>query len=74
MCPTANWKCRAVSTLAEHPLPRLVRNGVRCTISTDSRTVAATTLTEEFNRMSQIGMTDEELRACNETAYTAKFG
>jgi len=74
MCPTANWKCKAVSTLAEHPLPRLVRNGVRCTISTDSRTVADTTLTEEFDRMSQIGMTDEELRACNETAYTAKFG
>jgi adenosine deaminase len=74
MCPTANWKCKAVQTLSEHPLPRLVRGGVRCTISTDSRTVADTTLSREFELMSQVGMTDEELRRCNETAYAAKFG
>jgi adenosine deaminase len=74
MCPTANWKCKAVRTLAEHPLPRLVREGVRCTISTDSRTVADTTLTDEFELMSGVGMTDDELRACNETAYAARFG
>lgn len=74
MCPTSNWKCKAVASLAEHPLPRLVRAGVRCTISTDSRTVAATTLSREFELMSGIGMTDEELRRCNETAYAARFG
>lgn len=74
LCPTANWKCKAVGTIAEHPLPRLVRAGVRCTISTDSRTVADTTLSHEFALMAGIGMTDEELRACNETAYAAKFG
>jgi adenosine deaminase len=74
MCPTANWKCKAVSTLAEHPLPRLLRAGVRCTISTDSRTVAATTLSREFELAAHMGMTDAELRACNETAYAAKFG
>jgi adenosine deaminase len=74
MCPTANWKCKAVSSLAEHPLPRLVREGVRCTISTDSRTVADTTLSREFELMSGLGMTDEELRLCNQTAYEAKFG
>jgi adenosine deaminase len=74
MCPTANWKCKAVRSMSEHPLPRLVRDGVRCTISTDSRTVADTTLSREFELMSGIGMTDDELRRCNETAYAAKFG
>ena len=74
VCPTANYKCKAVPALADHPLPRLVRSGVRCTISTDSRTVADTTLTREFELMSEAGMTDEELRGCNETAYAAKFG
>jgi adenosine deaminase len=74
VCPTANWKCKAVRSMAEHPLPGLVRGGVRCTISTDSRTVAATTLSREFELMSRIGMTDEELRRCNATAYEAKFG
>ena len=74
MCPTANWKCKAVPRLADHPLPRLVRAGVRCTISTDSRTVADTTLSHEFELASAMGMTDDELQRCNATAYEAKFG
>ena len=74
LCPTANWKCKAVPTLAEHPLPRLVRAGVRCTISTDSRTVAGTTLSHEFELAAGMGMSDDELRRCNETAYQAAFG
>ncbi|TME51882.1 MAG: adenosine deaminase, partial [Chloroflexi bacterium] len=53
--------------------PRLLRAGVRCTISTDSRTVADTTLSHEFELMSQLGMTDEELQRCNETAYDSRF-
>jgi len=73
LCPTANWKCKAVAGLAEHPLPRLVRAGVRCTISTDSRTVADTTLSREFELAAGMGMTEDELRQCNETAYTARF-
>jgi adenosine deaminase len=74
LCPTANWKCKAVLSLAEHPLPRLVRAGVRCTISTDSRTVADTTLSREFELASAMGMSDEELLRCNAVAYEAKFG
>jgi adenosine deaminase len=74
LCPTANWKCKAVPSLAEHPLPRLVRAGVRCTISTDSRTVADTTLSHEFELASAMGMNDEELQRCNATAYEARFG
>src|SRR5439155_7069861 len=26
VCPTANWRCRAVARLEDHPLPRLVRD------------------------------------------------
>jgi adenosine deaminase len=74
LCPTANWKCKAVPTLAQHPLPALVRAGVRCTISTDSRTVADTTLSHEFELASAMGLSDEELRRCNELAYEVKFG
>jgi adenosine deaminase len=73
MCPTANWKCKAVQRLEVHPLPGLVRAGVRCTISTDSRTVADTTLTHELELMSVQGMSDEELQGCNRTAHEAKF-
>jgi adenosine deaminase len=74
LCPTANWRCKAVARLEEHPLPRLVRAGVRCTVSTDSRTVAGTTLTREYELASTLmGMTEAELRACNETAHAARF-
>lgn len=74
LCPTANWKCKAVASLAEHPLPALVRGGVRCTISTDSRTVADTSLSHEFELAAEMGLSNEELRRCNETAYEARFG
>ena len=59
---------------SDHPLPRLVRAGVRCTISTDSRTVAATTLTRELSLAATVmGMSDAELRACDQTARAARF-
>jgi adenosine deaminase len=74
LCPTANWRCKAIPSLAEHPLPGLVRAGVRCTISTDSRTVADTTLSREFELASGMGLSDEELQRCNQVAYEAKFG
>jgi adenosine deaminase len=74
LCPTANVKVKAVPSLAEHPLPRLVRAGVRCTISTDSRTVADTTLSREFELASAMGMSDVELKQCNQVAYEAAFG
>jgi adenosine deaminase len=74
LCPTANWKCKAVPSLAAHPLPKLVRAGVRCTISTDSRTVADTTLSHEFELASAMGLSDEELTRCNQVAYEARFG
>jgi adenosine deaminase len=72
--PDRQLEVQGVQPIAEHPLPRLVRAGVRCTISTDSRTVADPTLTREYELMAGIGMTDEELQTCNQTAYAAAFG
>jgi adenosine deaminase len=74
LCPTANWKCKAVASLSEHPLPGLVRAGVRCTISTDSRTVAGTTLSREFELAAQMGLSEGELQKINQTAYAVRFG
>ena len=75
LCPTANWKCKAVPRLEDHPLPRLLRSGVRCTLSTDSPTVAGVTLSGEFRLAQQVlGMSPEELRRCNEMAFESRFG
>jgi adenosine deaminase len=74
LCPTANWRCRAMPRLEDHPLPRLVRAGVRCTISTDSPTVAATTMTRELEIAHDVlGMTEDELRQADQTARDARF-
>ena len=47
LCPTSNVQAALVERIDDHPLPRLLRAGVPVTLSTDDRTVSATTLTEE---------------------------
>ncbi|HEX6489320.1 MAG TPA: adenosine deaminase [Candidatus Dormibacteraeota bacterium] len=75
VCPTSNWKTKAVRSLEQHPLPRLIRSGVRCTISTDAPTVIGGTLSHEYELCSRVlGLTDDELRACDLTARAAAFG
>jgi adenosine deaminase len=74
LCPTANWKVKAVPRLRDHPLPRLVRAGVRCTIGSDSPTVAATTLSREYLIAHEtLGLSLEELERCNRLAHDARF-
>jgi len=36
--------------------------------------VADTTLSREFELAAEMGLSEEELRSCNEVAYAAKFG
>jgi hypothetical protein len=36
--------------------------------------VAGTTLSHEFELASEMGLTDAELKKCNEVAYEARFG
>lgn len=48
VCPTSNVRTRAVATLAEHPLPALVKAGVPVTINSDDPPMFGTTLTREY--------------------------
>jgi aminodeoxyfutalosine deaminase len=48
VCPTSNVCTRAVPSLAEHPLPRLVAAGVPVTINSDDPPMFATTLNHEY--------------------------
>ena len=48
VCPTSNVCTRAVATLAEHPLPRLVAAGVPVTINSDDPPMFSTTLNKEY--------------------------
>lgn len=52
--PTSNYQTKAVPRLEDHPLPQYYRDGIRVTISTDSRTVSRTTLASEFLKVKTV--------------------
>jgi adenosine deaminase len=73
--PTSNMQTKAVRRLQDHPLLRFYRSGIKVTISTDSRTVSRTTLSQEFLRVKQtLGCTKEEIWAMNLQALDGGFG
>ncbi|AVT40399.1 adenosine deaminase [Plantactinospora sp. BB1] len=48
VCPTSNVRTRAVSSIEEHPLPRLVEAGLLVTINSDDPPMFGTTLNDEY--------------------------
>jgi aminodeoxyfutalosine deaminase len=54
--PVSNVRTGAVSSLAEHPLPKLVAAGVRCSISTDDPAMFDTDLAREYEAARSIGV------------------
>ena len=74
MCPRSNVQTRAVSSLAAHPIDRLLRRGLRVTVSTDGRTTSDTTLAAEFDRLrDQFGWGLAEFASCQRNAALAAF-
>lgn len=74
MCPKSNVQTRAVPSLAEHPAPRLLRQGLRVTISTDARTTSDSTVSQEFATLQQLhGWGLDEFWACQRHAAAAAF-
>jgi len=56
VCPLSNLRTGAVRSLAEHPLPRLVAAGVRCSISTDDPAMFDTDLTRDYEAAESLGL------------------
>jgi aminodeoxyfutalosine deaminase len=56
VCPLSNLRTGAVATLADHPLPRLVAAGVRCSISTDDPAMFDTDLTRDYEAAESFGL------------------
>jgi aminodeoxyfutalosine deaminase len=56
VCPLSNLRTGAVSSLEEHPLPRLVTAGVLCSISTDDPAMFETDLTRDYEAATSLGL------------------
>ncbi|GAB3983148.1 adenosine deaminase [Plantactinospora veratri] len=48
VCPTSNVRTRAVRSIEEHPLPRLVEAGLLVTVNSDDPPMFGTTLNDEY--------------------------
>ncbi|MEU7927940.1 adenosine deaminase [Micromonospora sp. NPDC049801] len=74
ICPTSNVRTRAVATLDEHPLPRLVEAGLLVTINSDDPPMFGTTLNDEYAVAARLlGAGPGELAALARNAVTASF-
>jgi aminodeoxyfutalosine deaminase len=61
VCPLSNLRTGVVPSLGEHPLPRLVAAGVRCSISTDDPAMFDTDLTREYEAAVSLGLDPRSL-------------
>lgn len=74
VCPLSNVQTRAVDARSPHPIGRLFHAGLRVTVSTDARTVSATSVTREFERLAQdLGWGLAEFWQCQRHAAEAAF-
>jgi adenosine deaminase len=74
LCPTSNVQAAIVPDLRSHPLRRLMRAGVRVTLSTDDLTVSDVSLSDEYVRaVEDVGVTVPELWALDLAALDAAF-
>jgi adenosine deaminase len=74
MAPTSNAHTKAVRQLQDHPLKRFHEQGIKVTISTDSRTVSDVTLTQEYQTVARVlGCSREEIFAMNLQALDGAF-
>ncbi|MDP9846609.1 adenosine deaminase [Streptosporangium lutulentum] len=53
MCPTSNLQTGAATSIAEHPIGLLRRLNFRVTVNTDNRLMSATSLAEEFAKLTE---------------------
>jgi aminodeoxyfutalosine deaminase len=56
VCPVSNLRLGVVASLADHPLPRLVAAGVRCSISTDDPAMFDTDLSRDYEVATSFGL------------------
>jgi adenosine deaminase len=74
MCPTSNWLTHGVDRVEDHPIRRLLHDGVAVTLNTDDPGIMGIDLVHEWEVAERgIGFTEEDFRAVTENALAASF-
>jgi aminodeoxyfutalosine deaminase len=82
VCPASNLRTGALAvqskkssaTIADHPLPELIRQGVPVTLSTDDPAMFHTSLMEEYHHAHGLGLTESELAVLVQNSFRHAFG
>jgi adenosine deaminase len=74
VCPTSNLHTSTVRDYRSHPLPALLRRGIRCTLNTDDPSISGLDLAHEYRvAAGELGLSQAEIRRMQETAVEAAF-
>ena len=72
-CLTSNLQTRTVRTLAEHPLPLFLRQGICVTLNTDDPGISGIDLPHEYGLLAQLPLAPEEVRQVRLNGLQAAF-
>ncbi|MFI6297508.1 adenosine deaminase [Nonomuraea sp. NPDC050790] len=73
VCPTSNVCTGQVGTLADHPLPRLLEEGLYVTLNSDDPPMFATTLTQEYKAANTLGLGTDQLAQLARNGVNASY-
>lgn len=74
VCPTSNVQTQTVSGYDTHPLPQLLRAGLRVTLNSDDPGISAIDLPHEYRvARDRLGLSAAELRTVQANALAAAF-
>lgn len=74
VCPISNYLTQSFKTYEEHPIRRLINQGLLVTINSDDPGVFGTTLTDDYEVLHRIhNFTPEDFHACNQIAFENSF-
>ncbi|MGW0704017.1 adenosine deaminase [Streptomyces sp. NPDC002867] len=74
LCPLSNVRLRAVDTLADHPLPRMMAAGLMCTVNSDDPAYFGGYAGDNFRAVREaLPLGDEELRELARNSFLASF-
>jgi adenosine deaminase len=74
MCPTSNWLTHGVDRVSEHPIRRLLHDGVAVTLNTDDPGIMGIDLVHEWEVAERdVGFDEDDFRAVTRNALLASF-